>query len=411
MSSLASWDTINQTLSRQQNKKLAERQMRQNQFNAIADMIWGRKEREAEQEFQAGETALGREHEAAMAEEDRALQREGYDVQRELQRMSDLAAAERIGLTGEEQRKTIEAQTEQQQQLQDDAQEFQRELAAIENAADLEQLQMRIDAEIAAAERAFVQPREEYEEQSTTIGGRTYSWTSDQEYELVALKMQSDMINDRIRLEASLRDEDLSEDERTKIQRAYEYLLENILYDRNTGQVRPLDEFESAWLEDQFETFLSAFETDNGAFEPYQRDLVRRMFFGPESEPPPTEISEGPGVTGYRGGGVPGMRDLPPDIARDVASTVTTGQLGWGFEPLGTNYWHEGVEPQEEALWQQLMSLRENATTNEDASAIVDQINILKNTSVSADDADMLAFIDEMLRKISGGPPPGGMGR
>ena len=159
---------------------------------------------------QTSEREAAQEHEAFLQQQSQAaataLQGAGDTAAMERQEAGDAAAFARIAETGRVEEGVIGARTEAEQSLQDDMQEFQETLQGTQDEAAMARLQAGIDADLAAAERAFVQPREEYDPRTDTVNGRTYSWKSDQEYELVKLQMQRDMIMDQIRLEAELTD-------------------------------------------------------------------------------------------------------------------------------------------------------------------------------------------------------------
>lgn len=369
----------------------AGQQLGQNVFaKRQADAQRGFESEEAERlrDFQASESALYRE-----------LQRE----EGEAERAFAAAEAEKVrGFTADEN----EAERATRQQLQDDMQAFELEIQSVRDASELEQLQMGIDARIAELERGWEQPREEYTRQSTTISGRTYTWASDQEYELVALKMQADMINDRIRLEAALRDEDATDEDRYSITAAYNYLRENILLDPNTGELLTADSFDAEELQQRYETFLAAWESDNQALTPFQRQVVHDMFFGIERQDKKPPVTTGRATTPFGYG--TRRSETTEQFARTGPVSATVSWLFGALERIFPrlmergvrNLQQAGIDEDEQGFLEALLGARENA--DEQTQWEIDQqINRLRQERVSSGDAEMAAFIDQLSGGLS----------
>lgn len=328
------WSNITNLLGMQQQR----RALRQNQFQNIADTLYNRKEAERQRGFTAGENEKDRTYlDTPFADGPRSITDEAtgqtytYNTPREWQAA---ITAQEQGFKRSERVAGQEYATEEreaaqgfQQQMQDNAQAFQMELNDAQDAAALERLQTQLDAQAAAAERTWEQPRDEYESQSVTINGRTYSWTSDQGYELQALKMRQDMLNDQIRLEASLRGTD--EDARSRIIEAYNFgkseVLNPSVINQQTGTWQSMADINPDQLEQQFRDAIALY-----GLSPDEEETAVRLFNGwikdiPEA-PPGTEGAAG-GTSQANGDWWEEFRRTGR-IPRDAGEWATEGTAG-----------------------------------------------------------------------------------
>lgn len=181
---------LNASLDRRQSKRMGSLGMLNDTLGQISGQRHATSEREAGQLFAQDEAIKQREFEGGLA---------GQQIQANID-LEELRNENDVALEG--------ARNTHQRELVglDDEKAIARESQRYANELDV--LQKDIDARIAAAEAAAKQPREHYEEQSQAFGGRTYTWTSDQEYDLVKLKMQRDMLMDQIALEKAGADSD-----------------------------------------------------------------------------------------------------------------------------------------------------------------------------------------------------------
>lgn len=429
------WSAIQNTLGRRQQRQESSRQRTSDALARLQQMLYGSRqaelergfttsEREAEEEFTAGENVLNRESEAALTEATlenaRAL----------------------VALRGDVESRLAEQQFGYQQRLQDDAQEFQTELAGINNEASMAELQARIQAEIDAAEAEWTQPRTQYDQQTETIGGRVYSWTSDQGYELQRLKMQQDLVNDQIRLTADLNGDvakagklmDIFDAEFSKILSLHPDLWQDMVGWQRELTNQDKEQFR-AELQRALDIYVASGELDPDNIPTLMTLLETRLqFASPTGEPEPvsrgddqgagvfadlirppsggslSEVTESLSETGV-GGGLASLLlntwqtlfNPPENPQGDHPANLVKGAM----ENVISSWYPSGVTgggrrgPDEQGLYNQLMDLFYNeGTTDRQREQITEKVRDLTTGEYEPDDAGMTQFIREMLREI-----------
>lgn len=305
-------------------------------------------------------------------------------------------------------------QAQYQQQLQNDAQAFQMDLQDVTNANELAQLQMRIDADKAAAERSWDQTREQYSQRSAVVNGRSYSWNSDQQYALVQLQMQSDLLFDRLAFEKKL-DKDATPDLWQAYQDAKNEVLNPSVLDPTTGTWRAVADTSPDALEASFRKALANRSPDLSP-EAVEKAVSLFMDFiaqvpdaqaGSEAggwytqRPPGTTNALPPGGPTNTPSGPPMTTREPSqavlDTYSDVPSWVGPNYYGSGYVQENKQY-PQGVSVSEQPIYDQLMQIlatrkAKGASTND----VQQRIKRLVDENVPANDQEIQSFIDMML--------------
>jgi hypothetical protein len=182
------------------------------------------------------------------------------------------------------------------------------------DAAAMERLDRGIQSDIDAATRQFDRRSEDYGERQTfhsQTTGKTYTWQTQEEFELVKSQIEQDNYIEAQRVIAGLRGTD--PDSASKIREAYEFAKGEILWDPQTQSWRNLEDMSD---EDLMATFMDA--VDFYKLNDEERDTAYRLFTA-FMERNPIEEQEDPS-----GGDGAGLYDNLP-IAAGVADQGVVG--------------------------------------------------------------------------------------
>jgi len=196
------WATIAQMIGLRDQRKQARKDRTSQNIENMASMLYGSKEAER-----------GREHDIGMAETQHGFTMD--ELKARLKGEGALAGEqagyrqEEIGAEAGFRAEETELARTYQLKAEDQRQDFELRLQGIQNADDLARVDQQYKNALKAAEAESKLGRTLYPEgpMTFTVGGRVYEYESDHEYEVELRRADSDLINDRIRLEAALRAE------------------------------------------------------------------------------------------------------------------------------------------------------------------------------------------------------------
>jgi hypothetical protein len=216
-------------------------------------------EREASQDFESKEARMAEAHEARMAGDENKYQQILMALQQDF-RLEEIDASLRADI------EKIQAQGDVNSTLQEEAAAQRAELQGIIGKQALEEIDARYKADLELLERQNQMPWDEMGENSWTSPstGKTYTWSTDQEYELVKSQIESDNYMEAQRLIASLRDD--SPDSATRIREAYEFGKTEILLPmmfNEDGSLKDVSEIKPEYLEQRINEALDLFPSLN----------------------------------------------------------------------------------------------------------------------------------------------------
>ena len=369
-----------------------KQQRREGSLSRLQDVL----ARLSQQNFEAGEAATqrgwqGEQNEAANAAT--IANTEAIGAQNRLtQDLIGSIGSRQIGEQATAEKELITAREEAQQRLQDNAENFQKTLAGMNNKADMDRLLEQIKAETDAANTAWEQPRTEYEDIEAVINGRKYTWDSDQKYRLVELEVQRDMIMDQISLEARLRDSGSTADS-ARVKEIFD--IEFGLIRQGTGKwgtnepwMKSFDQKTFDELQSLFVTSLAAYpELDDGAKETLIGLFGKWVTVGPGGGDQATDTADWlskymptPGRSNRQAASSQGF--LLPEGAENVVY------------PLG-------VDAAERELYKKLASIITTQTQNNQPYGDVQpHMERIVNEKVDPNDPDILRYIESMLQRV-----------
>ena len=169
-----------------------------------------------------------------------------------------------------------------------------------QNEAAMDRLNIQIDANIDDLERRNEIEREEYgvdKNWTDPVTGRPYSWSTNQDFELIKLQMQSDRLAYELRMRSDLADNpDMGE----QIREAYEFAKSEILWDPQAQTFRNLEEIPEDELRQLFDSAIvtGGFSgIDQAAMDQAYSLFTAFIDRAPEIDPPP-DAGTGGGVLG-----------------------------------------------------------------------------------------------------------------
>lgn len=290
---MSDFQTISDLIARRGARKQAERDRFSSGLRQFGQNIFQQKQEESARQYQTGEREATQQFQAGEAAKGREFQAQQADIDRQYQALRD---------------KT-------------------------NNDAAFQRAQAQIQAQLDQMERANQMEREQYGEGPQTWTdpntGRTYSWSSNQEFEMARRRMESDLLRDEIRLRAEL--SDVSPEMGEQIRAAYEFAKNELLWDAQAQTFRDLSSISDEELRTMFENaiFTGGFE----GLDPAAVDRAYALFTGfmnqgsatnqSVSRPPSASASREP--TGDIGmDALRGNLNLISDVSRNIAGTSET---------------------------------------------------------------------------------------
>lgn len=280
---MADWSDINQTLARMDAKKARSHARLGSSLDDLAQMLFSRRESEKQREFQGDQAEKQREFQGEQARADREYLDTPFA---DGPRVYEANGEQYTYNTPREYDALLrELEGDIQSGLRTQDADAARELAELNNAARAElqrmsdkaamaRLDAQIEAEIDAARRQWEQRSDEYDSPQSFYSattGKTYTWNTMEEFELVKQQIEQDNYVEAQRVIAALRGTD--EDAASKIREAYEFAKQETLWDATTGTFRDVASMDEEELKAAFYDALGFYE-----LTPEQQDTAYRLF-------------------------------------------------------------------------------------------------------------------------------------
>lgn len=397
------WGSVIDLLNLRDRRKESQRDRIFGSVGNIASMLYGRKEREAGEEFTAGESELDRESRADLAE----AQREHTGV---LQELVGEQALEQITTGAEEGRITQAEGAGQASDLAEKNNQARADLQATIGDQALAQIDARLEADLDVLEQQWAQRSAEYDEEQSYYSattGKMYRWSTQEEFDIIKAQLESDNYIEAQRLIADLRDVD--PDAQSRIIGAYTFAKNEVLnpsvLDPATGAWRSMAEITPEALREQFMAAVALHdlseEEAERAFRLFQGFIETIPDAAPDADVEPTR----PGLTNIPLGEGTVASDVQElgFLGRATAPLVALGeklfpnlypqtQEAEGEQALDTP---QAVDTVEKPFYDQLMALTENPEVGSDAQALGTRI---ETETIGQDELQQL--LDEILSRL-----------
>lgn len=246
---------IRDLLALRQNRRQSNLDRLSTGLRGISNKMFQSREAEEQREFEGAESAAERELRESLQESEFEFRGEEAEEAREF-----TASESRLGRDFQANQAELDRQYNRASQL-------------IDNEAAMDRLETQIQAGMDELERRNNMAREDYDGPQTwtdQVTGKTYTWQTNQEFDLVKQQMQSDRLAHEIRLRADLGD---AGGAGQQIREAYEFAKSEILWDPATQTFRDLSGLSDDELRQVFESAIFT-----GGFDSLDENSVDRAY-------------------------------------------------------------------------------------------------------------------------------------